>query len=222
MRHGPPVPKPASAPPGLLQPGAPRPRPTALSQRPSTPGSKLQFQRAPAPCTTDPQQVLQQAAASFRSQPASSVTAPAVSTSAPQQVLQPAAEAFRSQPASSANAPAVPANLHSVAPVTPPKNLPVSPKGPPRRSTPSPVDDELMFQATHRSSYQQLQEQTSRRAKGRNAVDYCEEGMSPLLAYMFFVLHYHENYLTINGLQEWPIIPHSAIRRFTDRVAWIR
>ena len=62
----------------------------------------------------------------------------------------------------------------------------------------------------------------TRRAKGRNAVDYYEEGMSPLLAYMFFVLHYHENFLTINGIHEWPIIPHSAIRRFTDRVAWIR
>ncbi|CAE7387294.1 unnamed protein product, partial [Symbiodinium sp. KB8] len=67
-----------------------------------------------------------------------------------------------------------------------------------------------------------LREQISRRAKGRNAVDYYEEGMSPLLAYMFFVLHYHENFLTINGIHEWPIIPHSAIRRFTDRVAWIR
>ena len=79
-----------------------------------------------------------------------------------------------------------------------------------------------MFQATHRSTYEQLQEQISRRAKHRNAVDYYEEGMSPLLAYMFFVLHYHENFLTINGIHEWPIIPHSAIRRFTDRVAWIR
>ena len=79
-----------------------------------------------------------------------------------------------------------------------------------------------MFQATHRSTYEQLREQISRRAKGRNAVDYYEEGMSPLLAYMFFVLHYHENFLTINGIHEWPIIPHSAIRRFTDRVAWIR
>ena len=184
MRPGPPVPRPASAPPGLLQPSAPRPRPTfnpairmvsatppapvssperppgqwtpALSQRPLTPGSKLQFQRAPASCATDPQQVLQQAAASFKSQPASSVTAPAVSTFASQQVLQPAAEAFRSQPASSANAPAVPANVHSVAPVTPPKNPPVSAKGPPRLSTPSIVDDELMFQATHRSTYEQL------------------------------------------------------------------
>ncbi|CAE7684419.1 unnamed protein product, partial [Symbiodinium necroappetens] len=89
-------------------------------------------------------------------------------------------------------------------------------------STPSPMDEEPMFQATHRSTYEQLQEQISRRAKGRNAVDYYEEGMSPLLAYMFFVLHYDENFLTINGIHEWPIIPHSAIRRFTDRVAWIQ
>ena len=53
--------------------------------------------------------------------------------------------------------------------------------------------DEQMFQATHRSTYEQLLEQIARRAKGRNAVDYYEEGMTPLLAYMFFVLHYHES-----------------------------
>ena len=68
----------------------------------------------------------------------------------------------------------------------------------------------------------QLIDQIARRAKGRNAVDYYEEGMTPLLAYMFFVLHYHENYLTVHKLHQWPIIPHSAMRRYTDRVAWIR
>ena len=84
------------------------------------------------------------------------------------------------------------------------------------------MDDEPMFQATHRRTYEQLLDQISRRAKGRNAVDYYEEGLTPLLAYMFFVLHYHENYLTVQKIHEWPIIPHSAMRRFTDRVAWIR
>ena len=48
------------------------------------------------------------------------------------------------------------------------------------------MDDEPMFQATHRSTYEQLLDHI---AKGRNAVDYYEEGMTPLLAYMFFVLH---------------------------------
>ena len=201
-------------PPGQWTPtSGPRP----VSSRPA-----VQFQKKPASRDADPQQILQQAAASFRSQPASSVTAPAVASTVRQQVLQPAAAASTSLPASSDNAPAVPAPDHRVAPVTPPKKSTVVAKGPPPRSTPSPMDDEPMFQATHRSTYEQLQEQITRRAKSRNAVDYYEEGMSPLLAYMFFVLHYHENFLTINGIHEWPIIPHSAIRRFTDRVAWIR
>ena len=167
-------------------------------QRPVSSRPPVQFQRTPASREADPQQVLQQAAASFRSQPASSVTAPAVTSASQQQVLQPAAAASRSHPASSDNAPAVPAPVHSVAPVTPPKHPAVVAKGPPKRSTPSPMDDEPMFQATHRSTYDQLQEQITRRAKGRNAVDYYEEGMSPLLAYMFFVLRYHENFLTMN------------------------
>ena len=38
-----------------------------------------------------------------------------------------------------------------------------------------------MFQATQRSSYEQLRDQISQRAKGRNAVDFYEEGMTPLL-----------------------------------------
>ena len=46
--------------------------------------------------------------------------------------------------------------------------------------------------------------------------------MTPLLAYMFFVLHYHENYLTIHKLHQWPIIPHSTMRHYTDRVAWTK
>ena len=36
-------------------------------------------------------------------------------------------------------------------------------------------------------------DQISQRAKGHNAVEFYEEGMTPLLSYMFFVLHYHEN-----------------------------
>ena len=59
-----------------------------------------------------------------------------------------------------------------------------------------------MFQATQRSSYEQLRDQISQRAKGRNAVDFYEEVMTPLLSYMFFVLHYHENLLTTEKMHQ--------------------
>ena len=62
-------------------------------------------------------------------------------------------------------------------------------------------------------SYEQLRDQISQRAKGRSAVDFYEEGMTPLLSYMFFVLHYHENFLTTENMHQWPIIPHSKIRQ---------
>ena len=79
-----------------------------------------------------------------------------------------------------------------------------------------------MFQATQRSSYEQLRDQISQRAKGRNAVDFYEEGMTPLLSHMFFVLHYHENPLTTEKMHQWPIIPHSKMRHYTDRIAFTR
>ena len=79
-----------------------------------------------------------------------------------------------------------------------------------------------MFQATQRSSYEQLRDQISQRAKGRNAVDFYEEGMTPLLSYMFFVLHYHENLLTTEKMHQWPIIPHSKMRHYTDRIVFTR
>ena len=70
-----------------------------------------------------------------------------------------------------------------------------------------------MFQATQRSSYEQLRDQISQRAKGRSAVDFYEEGMTSLLSYMFFVLHYHENYLTLKTCISGPLsrIAKSAI-----------
>ena len=123
LQAGPPVPRPASAPPG---PGPPRPRPTVnpairmVSPAPGAPIASLerppgqwtpssgprpvssrpavQFQKKPASRDADPQQMLQQAAASFRSQPASSVTAPAVTSTFRQQVVQPAAAASTSLP----------------------------------------------------------------------------------------------------------------------------
>ena len=79
-----------------------------------------------------------------------------------------------------------------------------------------------MFQATQRSSYEQLRDQISQRAKGRSAVDFYEEGMTPLLSYMFFVLHYHGNYLTTENMHQWPIIPHSKMRHSTDRIVFSR
>ncbi|CAE7402099.1 unnamed protein product [Symbiodinium sp. CCMP2592] len=110
----------------------------------------------------------------------------------------------------------------NISPKTPPKHP--APKSPvhPAQPVSISVDDEQLFQATHRSSYEQLREQITARAKGRNAVDFYEEGMSPLLAYMFFVVHYHENFLTTEGLHTWPIIPHSHMRRFTDRITFTR
>ncbi|CAE7203288.1 unnamed protein product [Symbiodinium sp. CCMP2592] len=110
----------------------------------------------------------------------------------------------------------------NTSPKTPPKNpAPKSPV-PPAQSGLISVDEEQLFHAAHRSSYEQLREQITARAKGRNAVDFYEEGMSSLLAYMFFVLHYHENFLTTEGLHTWPIIPHSHMRRFTDRITFTR
>ena len=78
------------------------------------------------------------------------------------------------------------------------------------------VDDEQMFQATQRSSYEQLRDQISQRAKGRNAVDCYEEVMTPLLSY------YHENLLTTEKMHQWPIIPRSKMRHYTDRIAFTR
>ena len=51
---------------------------------------------------------------------------------------------------------------------------------------------------------------------------FCEEGMTPLLSYMFFVLHYHENLLTTEKMHQWPIIHHSKMRRYTDRIVFTR
>ena len=79
-----------------------------------------------------------------------------------------------------------------------------------------------MFQATQRSSYEQLRDQISQRAKGRNAVDFLRGGHDPLLSYMFFVLHYHENLLTTEKMHQWPIIHHSKMRRYTDRIVFTR
>ena len=98
------------------------------------------------------------------------------------------------------------ADLQKITAKTPPKNP--GPKPAVSNMATISVDDEQLFRATHRSSLEQLQEQISQRAKGRNAVDFYEEGMSPLLSYMFFVLHYHENFLTNEKLHQWPIIPH--------------
>ena len=53
-------------------------------------------------------------------------------------------------------------------------------------------------------------------------MDFYEEGMTPLLSYMFFVLHYHGNYLTTENMHQWPIIPHSKMRHSTDRIVFSR
>ena len=72
----------------------------------------------------------------------------------------------------------------TTAPKTPPKHPGSQNVQRPPATTPTiAVDDEQMFQATQRSSYEQLREQISQRAKGRSPVDFY---MTPLLSYMFF------------------------------------
>ena len=111
----------------------------------------------------------------------------------------------------------------TTAPKTPPKHpAPQGSQKPPAAAPVISVDDEQMFQATHRSSHEQLRDQISQRAKGRNAVDFYEEGMTPLLSYLFFVLHYHENLLTTEKMHQWPIIPRSKMRLYTDRIVFTR
>ena len=130
---------------------------------------------------------------------------------------------------SRSNKPAAPsaasvADLQKIAaPRTPPKHpAPQGSQKPPAAAPVISVDDVQMFQATQRSSYEQLRDQISQRAKGRNAVDFYEEGMTPLLSYMFFVLHYHENLLTTEIMHQWPNIPHSKMRNYTDRIVFTR
>ena len=94
----------------------------------------------------------------------------------------------------------------TTAPKTPPKHpAPQGSQKPPAAAPVISVDDEQMFPATQRSSYEQLRDQILQRAKGRNAVDFYEEGMTPLLSYMFFVLHYHENLLTTEKCISGPL-----------------
>ena len=62
-----------------------------------------------------------------------------------------------------------------------------------------------MFPATQRSSYEQLRDQISQRAKGRNAVDFLRGGHDPSALYMFFVLHYHDNLLTTEKCTSGPL-----------------
>ena len=86
--------------------------------------------------------------------------------------LQRAADMFRNPAqAASSNQPAAPMSTSAadlqktMAPITPPKNP--GAKGPPKLTPTMPlssVDDEQMFRATHRSTYEQLLEQIAQRA----------------------------------------------------------
>ena len=79
-----------------------------------------------------------------------------------------------------------------------------APKTPPKHPAPKALRSLLLqlrsFQLTMSRCFKQPNaaamnscDQISQRAKGHNAVEFYEEGMTPLLSYMFFVLHYHEN-----------------------------
>ena len=97
---------------------------------------------------------------------------------------------------------------------------PASASGRNKPAAPSSPSSPIFKKTT--SSYEQLRDQISQRAKGGNAVDFYEEGVTPLLSYMFFVLHYHENLLTTEKMHQWPIIPRSKMRHYTDRIVFTR
>ena len=65
--------------------------------------------------------------------------------------------------------------------------------------------------------------ETSYQAIGdHDATAFFKDGLSALQAYMLFVLHYLENYLTTAGLHAWPVISHNNLRSMTDRVAFTK
>ena len=47
-----------------------------------------------------------------------------------------------------------------------------------------------------------------------------KDGLTALSAYMMFVLHYFENYLTTANLHSWPIISHASLRHLSSRQAF--
>ena len=83
-------------------------------------------------------------------------------------------------------------------------------------------DEKAMFQLVLRSNRDELSRQLQQAIGDHDATAFFKDGLSALQAYMLFVLHYLENYLTTAGLHTWPVISHSSLRSMTDRVAFTK
>ena len=79
-----------------------------------------------------------------------------------------------------------------------------------------------MFELVLRSNRGELSRQLQQAIGDHDATAFFKDGLSALQAYMLFVLHYLENYLTTAGLHTWPVISHSSLRSMTDRVAFAK
>ena len=99
--------------------------------------------------------------------------------------------------------------------------------GPARASDAAPPptterDEKAMFQLVLQSSRDELSRQLHQAIGDHDATAFFKDGLSALQAYMLFVLHYLENYLTTAGLHAWPVISHNNLRSMTDRVAFTK
>ena len=83
-------------------------------------------------------------------------------------------------------------------------------------------DEKAMFQLVLQSNRGELSRQLHQAIGDHDATAFFKDGLSALQAYMLFVLHYLENYLTTAGLHAWPVISHNNLRSMTDRVAFTK
>ena len=83
-------------------------------------------------------------------------------------------------------------------------------------------DEKAMFQLVLQSNRGGLSRQLHQAIGDHDATAFFKDGLSALQAYMLFVLHYLENYLTTAGLHAWPVISHNNLRSMTDRVAFTK
>ena len=79
-----------------------------------------------------------------------------------------------------------------------------------------------MFRLVLQSNRDELSRQLHQAIGDHDATAFFKDGLSALQAYMLFVLHYLENYLTTAGLHAWPVISHNNLRSMTDRVAFTK
>ena len=98
----------------------------------------------------------------------------------------------------------------------------VAARAPERPPDPELQDEERVFNLVLRSSRTELIQQLESALQDADATASFEEGLTALQAYMLFVLHYRDNHLTVNGIHQWPVIPHSALRFMKGRIAFTR